>query len=122
MKKIICVLCITVLLVMSLTACKGQSLDGSYKLVEMETGGEDISSVLKSVNILMEIEADHAVLNFAGQMLEWEVDTETGVMRSSEGMETPYSVEDNRIILESEADGTNSRMVFEKQENPSASE
>lgn len=119
MKKIVSLLCIAVILVMmsGLAACGEPKLDGTYLLVEMASGGQDLSDLLDDIDICLTVKDDHATLTFADQTTEWEIDTKNSVMRNEEGAESPYRTEDNLIILENEEDGLTHRMVFEKAES-----
>lgn len=119
MKRIISVLCLAVMLVMmtGLAACGEPKLDGTYKLIELNNGEEDLTALLDAIDVYMTIKDDHATLTFADQITEWEIDTKNGVMRNEEGAESPYRTEDNLIILENEENGLTQRMVFEKEES-----
>ena len=116
MKKIISITCIAALLLatLCLSACGGTGLDGVYKLISIESGGNDLSSVLQSVDVYMTIEKDQATLNFADQTMKWTIDSKAGIMRNEDGAESPYHVEDGKIILESNEEGSSNKMIFEK--------
>lgn len=119
MKKFVSLLCIAVMLVMmtGLAACGEPKLDGTYKLIELNNGEEDLTALLDAIDVYMTVKDDHATLTFADQITEWEIDMRNGVMRNEEGAESPYRIEDNLIILENEEDGLTQRMVFEKAES-----
>ena len=115
MKRIISIICIAALLLMTLclSAC-GTRLDGTYKLISIESGGNDLSSVLQNVDVYMTIEKDQATVNFAEETMKWTIDEKAGVMRNDEGAESPYHLEDGKIILENNDGGMVGKMVFEK--------
>ena len=115
MKRIISIICIAALLLMTLclSAC-GTRLDGTYKLISIESGGNDLSSVLQNVDVYMTIEKDQATVGFADQTMKWTIDEKAGIMRNEDGAESTYRVEDGTIILESAEDGVTGKLVFEK--------
>ncbi|MBR1534721.1 MAG: hypothetical protein IJ639_10170 [Ruminococcus sp.] len=117
MKKIISIICVAAMLALCLTACGEPKLDGTYKLITMESGGQDLSAMLGTLEVYMTVKDDQATVDFAGQTMTWEIDEENGVMRNEQGAESPYRVEENQIILENEEDGVIGRMVFEKVES-----
>lgn len=117
MKRIISVICAVLILALCLTACGEPKLDGTYQLITMESGGEDLTALLGAVDVYMTVKDGQATVDFAGQTMSWEIDEENGVMRNEDGAESPYRVEENQIILENEENGTISKMVFEKVES-----
>ena len=124
MKKTISILCVAVLLMMmvGLAACSsgnaggGQDISGTYKLVEMNSGGEDMTSMLTLINVTMTIEGDTAVVGMMDDTLEWKVDTGRQTFTNADGASVPYRIEEDRLIVEGGEDSSYGKMVFEKQE------
>ena len=115
MKKLICVICVVLMLVCaaSLTACSGNDLDGTYKLVEMISGGEDMTSYLDIIgDVTLTITGDKAVIEISGETTELTVDTKNSSFIDEDGESTPFTLEDNRLTMQNEQSG--SKMVFEK--------
>ena len=120
MKKAISIICVAVMLVMmvSLAACStpGPDVTGTYKLVEMSSGGEDMTSMLTLITVTMTVEGDTALLELYGESLEWKVNTNNGTFSNADGATIPYRVEGDQLILEGGEDSTYGKMVFEKQD------
>lgn len=115
MKKIISVVCIVMMLVgvMSLAACSG-GLDGTYNLVEMSSGGQDMTSYLSMIgDVVLTIKGDKATIELGGETTELTVDTKNSVFKDETGESTPFTVEGDRLTMENPE--SNSKMVFEKQ-------
>ena len=115
MKKLISVICIVMMLVgvMSLAACSN-SLDGSYNLVEMSSGGEDMTSYLSMIgDVILTINGDKATIVLGGETTELTVDAKNSVFKDETGESTPFNVEGDRLTMENPE--SNSKRVFEKQ-------
>jgi len=116
MKKIISVICVVLMLisVLSLTACSGNSLDGTYNLVEMSSGGEDMTSYLSMIgDVTLTIKGDKATVVLGGETTELTVDAKNSVLKDESGEATPFTVEGDRLTMENTE--SNSKMVFELQ-------
>ena len=116
MKRTVSILLlICMLAALCLTACgKAENIDGSYKLVEMEAGGEDISDALNDVEVTMTIEGTTATVVMDDQTIIWQVDYDNKVMINEEGQKEAYRVEDNKLIVEGNSADAG-KMIFEKQ-------
>lgn len=122
MKKAISIICVAVLLVMtvSLAACSpggGQDISGTYKLVEMNSGGQDMTSMLTLVNVTLTVEGDSAVLEMMGDTVNWKVNTANQMFTNPDGNSVPYKIEDDKLIVEGGESSSYGKMVFEKQED-----
>ena len=116
MKKIISVICVVLMLVsvLSLSACSGSSLDGTYKLVEMTSGGQDMTSYLSMLgDVILTIQGDKASIELSGETTQLTVDSKNSAFIDVEGDSTPFTVEGTRLTMESSQ--SDSKMVFEKQ-------
>lgn len=120
MKRIISVLmALCVLLsVMSLAACgkaASESIDGTYQLVQMESGGSDITGLLENVDVVLTVEGNKATVVMNDETVNWQVDLQGKQMINDDGQKVPYRAEGNQLIVE-DAENTQGKMVFEKQE------
>ena len=117
MKKTVSVLLLICMLAaaLCLVACgKAENIDGSYKLVEMEAGGEDISDALDDVEVTMTVEGTTATVVMDERTIIWQVDYDNKVMINEEGQKEAYRVEDNKLIVEGDSVDAG-KMIFEKQ-------
>lgn len=115
MKKTIAVLCAAVMLAMlCMTACaQSDDISGSYKLIEMQQDGEDMSSVIDMLGddgVTLVVEGDKATLTMADSVTDLTVDKEAKTMTAENESSATYTVDGKKITLEDE--GT--KMVFEK--------
>ena len=117
MKKVLSILCVFVLAIM-LTACS-KGMTGTYKLVEMSSGGEKVGEeTLKTLGIQMELKIKddkNAVLSMDGDEVELTYDgsTFTGKdLETGEVKSIPYKVDGNKIIITDTDEGE--EMTFKK--------
>ena len=116
MKKIISVVCVVLMIfsVLSLSACSGNSLEGTYKLVEMTSGGQDMTSYLSMLgDVILTIKGDKATIDIGGETTQLTVDSKNSAFVDEEGESTPFTFEDNKLTMSSSE--SDSKMVFEKQ-------
>lgn len=113
MKKIFLVFCI-VITILIFTACgNSQSISGTYKLIEMTAGGQDITSYLSSIeDVTLVIEGDKAQLIIGEDITEMTIDTDAQTM-TGESAPSPYIIEGKTLTMEDES--TETKMVFEKE-------
>lgn len=116
MKRAISIICAVSLLiaVLCLVGCSA-NIDGSYKLVEITEDGEDVSGQLGNAIITLEVKGKTATLSGTKDLtgedsLTLTVDTEKKTMADETGTAVPYTVEGNKLTLES----SGNKMVFEK--------
>lgn len=116
MKRAISIICAISLLiaVLCLVGCSA-NIDGSYKLVEITEDGEDVSGQLGDAVITLDVKGTTAKMSgmkdlTGEESVELTVDTEKKTMADETGTAVPYSVEGNRLTLES----SGNKMVFEK--------
>ena len=117
MKRTISIICAVLMLisVLSLTACSGSGskLDGTYKLVEMSSGGQDMTSYLSMIgDVYLTIEGDKATIELGGETTNLKVDQKNSAFVDEAGDSTPITVEGDRITMENPE--SESKMVFEK--------
>lgn len=114
MKKTIAIVCAVLVLAFCLTACGGKGdISGTYKLVEMTSQGQDMTSYLEIVGeVLLIISGDKAQITMGGETTTMTVDTSKGILQDSTGASTPYTIEGNRLTMENTT--SQSKMVFEK--------
>ena len=115
MKRSVSVLCALLLLlsVACLTACGGKDISGTYKLVEMTSGGEDMTKYIGMIDeVTLTVDGSKAKLEMGEDVSELIVDTKTQTVKT-DGSSSPYTVEGNKLTLEDESSKT--KMVFEKQ-------
>ena len=100
--------------VLCLTACSGGSkLDGSYKLVEMSSGGQDMTSYLNMIgDVYLVIEGEKATIELGGETTQLKVDAKNSAFIDEAGDSTPITIEGDRITMENPE--SQSKMVFEK--------
>lgn len=116
MKRTVSIICAVLMLisVLCLTACSGGSkLDGSYKLVEMSSGGQDMTSYLNMIgDVYLVIEGEKATIELGGETTQLKVDAKNSAFIDEEGDSTPITIEGDRITMENPE--SQSKMVFEK--------
>ena len=117
MKKLICVICVVLMLfcAVTLTACSGNNgLNGTYKLVELTSGGQDMTSYLSTLgDVFLTIDGNKATIELNGETSKLTVNPQKMVFIDETGEETIFTVEGNRLSMENTE--SNSKMVFEKQ-------
>lgn len=116
MKRTVSIICAVLMLisVLCLTACSGGSkLDGSYKLVEMSSGGQDMTSYLNMIgDVYLVIEGEKATIELGGETTQLKVDAKNSAFIDEAGDATPITIEGDRITMENPE--SQSKMVFEK--------
>ncbi len=116
MKRTVSIICAVLMLisVLCLTACSGGSkLDGSYKLVEMSSGGQDMTSYLNMIgDVYLVIEGEKATIELGGETTQLKVDAKNSAFIDEAGDSTPITIEGDRITMENPE--SQSKMVFEK--------
>ena len=116
MKRTVSIICAVLMLisVLCLTACSGGSkLDGSYKLVEMSSGGQDMTSYLNMIgDVYLVIEGEKATIELGGETTQLKVDAKNSAFIDEAGDSTPITIEGDRITVENPE--SQSKMVFEK--------
>ena len=116
MKRTVSIICAVLMLisVLCLTACSGGSkLDGSYKLVEMSSGGQDMTSYLNMIgDVYLVIEGEKATIELGGETTLLKVDAKNSAFIDEAGDSTPITIEGDRITMENPE--SQSKMVFEK--------
>ena len=116
MKRTVSIICAVLMLisVLCLTACSGGSkLDGSYKLVEMSSGGQDMTSYLNMIgDVYLVIEGEKATIELGGETRQLKVDANNSAFIDEAGDSTPITIEGDRITMENPE--SQSKMVFEK--------
>lgn len=126
MKKTVSVICVVLVLALalSLAACGssgsgssgggGKDYSGTYKLVEITAGGQDMSSYLGLVgSVTLTIEGDKATLKMGEDTTQMTVDSKAMTI-SSDGSASPFTFEDNKLTMQEKDSDT--KMVFEKQQ------
>ena len=115
MKKVFSIICL-VILVSIMTAC-GKNMIGTYKLLEMESGGQKFSAKdLEALGIKMELvvkEKKKAVFSLDGEEQELTYNDKEFIGKNLETSEEeiiPYNLDGNKIILEKNGE----KLVFEK--------
>lgn len=106
--SIVALLMVAVLMVGCLAACGGKLSDGTYKLVELKQGDEDMSSQIAimeaaGMSIDLVVKGDKATL--MGQ----ELTIKDGKLSDGK-TDVPYTVNGNKITVEQDGN----KMVFEK--------
>ncbi len=116
MKRTVSIICAVLMLisVLCLTACSGGSkLDGSYKLVEMSSGGQDMTSYLNMIgDVYLVIDGEKATIELGGETTQLKVDAKNSAFIDEAGDSTPITIEGDRITMENPE--SQSKMVFEK--------
>lgn len=116
MKRTVSIICAVLMLIslLCLTACSGGSkLDGSYKLVEMSSGGQDMTSYLNMIgDVYLVIEGEKATIELGGETTQLKVDAKNSAFIDEAGDSTPITIEGDRITMENPE--SQSKMVFEK--------
>lgn len=116
MKRTVSIICAVLMFisVLCLTACSGGSkLDGSYKLVEMSSGGQDMTSYLNMIgDVYLVIEGEKATIELGGETTQLKVDAKNSAFIDEAGDSTPITIEGDRITMENPE--SQSKMVFEK--------
>lgn len=116
MKRTVSIICAVLMLisVLCFTACSGGSkLDGSYKLVEMSSGGQDMTSYLNMIgDVYLVIEGEKATIELGGETTQLKVDAKNSAFIDEAGDSTPITIEGDRITMENPE--SQSKMVFEK--------
>jgi len=116
MKRTVSIICAVLMLisVLCLTACSGGSkLDGTYKLIEMSSGGQDMTSYLNMIgDVYLVIEGEKATIELGGETTQLKVDAKNSAFIDEAGDSTPITIEGDRITMENPE--SQSKMVFEK--------
>ena len=116
MKRTVSIICAVLMLisVLCLTACSGGSkLDGSYKLVEMSSGGQDMTSYLNMIgDVYLVIEGEKATIELGGETTQLKVDAKNSAFIDEAGDSTPITIEGDRITMENPE--SQSKLGFEK--------
>ena len=88
------------------------TLDGSYKWVEYQANGEDLSSLISGQSYILTINQNKGTMDVGTTHYDFVFDPDNKTV-SFEGETIPYTLEGNKLTLE-ESD-TDSKMGFEKQ-------
>lgn len=89
------------------------SLDGTYRLTEMVSDGEDKSGDLNNINIDLVIKDTVGTIDLGDSHMVWVFNPQTNMITNEDNQTIPYRMEGRKLIIEDTS--SSDRMVFEKQ-------